>query len=291
MAFDALRKAMVNGSVSPWVWVLLAFAIGYALLLITQMRTFQLLSISGIAFSVGDVLVAAALMYVAPRSRLVQLAAIGFAAPMVLRAVDLLITSELVLLLGTPSSSYLAFAQSVRELTDAFSDVAFIFKLVAIVAVAAYVGRIRTNGGWLIVAISAVLAAAQAFVIASTAPSTEFFPAHAVALWIVAPVTLVGWGYLLGVVIERRRLLLSAAAAVVLARAVLDLLTQTVFSQVLTAGPDNPILAIFSATTWGLTVVYWLTLIGGVLLELRPDRHIASTPGPAWQPDPSGLRP
>ena len=291
MAFRALRKAMVNGSVSPWVWVLLAFAIGYALLLITQMRTFQLLSISGIAFSVGDVLVAAALMYVAPRSRLIQLAAIGFVAPLVLRAVDLLITSELVLLLGTPSSSYLSFAQSVRELTDAFSDVAFIFKLVAIVAVAAYVGRIRTNGGWLIVAISAVVAAAQAFVIASTAPSTEFFPAQSVALWIVAPVTLVGWGYLLGVVIERRRLLLSVAATIVMAKAVLDLLTLTVFSQALTSGPSDFVTSIYAATSWVLDAVYWLSLIGGVLLELRPDRPVESTTGPQWQPDPTGLRP
>jgi hypothetical protein len=65
----------------------------------------------------------------------------------------------------------------------------------------------------------------------------------------------------------------------------------TVFSQALTGGPTDLVTSIYAATSWVLDAVYWLSLIGGVLLELRPDRPVESTTGPRWQPDPTGLDP
>lgn len=122
MFTGAVRCAIGRTPVSRWVWVLLAFAIGYALLLVTQTMTLALPNASSIAFSTAPALVAAALMYVAPRSRLIQLATIGFIAPLVVSTVRLVLAGDPPLWPGTPSNSYLAFAQGVREVTDAISQ-------------------------------------------------------------------------------------------------------------------------------------------------------------------------
>jgi len=284
MFVNAVRDAMGNMPVSRWVWVLLAFAIGYAVLLTTQTMTLDLPNASSIAFSTAPALVAAALVYVAPRSRLIQIATIGFVAPLVVSAVRLVLAGDPLLWPGTPSNSYLAFAQSVRELTGAFSDVSFLFGLLAILALAVYIGRIGTRRGWLIVAGAALLAAVQAFSIASLAPPTELFPAHLVALGMVAQLTLVAWGYLLAVTVERRHALLSIAAAITLINVALSLLTVPLLQYV---GPIDPVTSIFMPPMlWVLWVVPWLTLIGGVLLELRrrtdseegTDRHLQPRP-------------
>lgn len=283
MFTGAVRNAIGNTPVSRWVWVLLAFAIGYALLLVTQTMTLDLPNAASIAFSTAPALVAAALMYVAPRSRLIQIATIGFVAPLVVSAVRLVLAGDPLLWPGTPSNSYLAFAQGVREVTDAISQVGFLFELLAVLALAVYIGRIGTRGGWLIVAVSAVLAGAQAFLIASTSPSAEFYPTHLVALSMVGALTLVAWGYLLAVTVERRHALLSIAGAITLLNVALSLLIVPLLQYV---GPNDPIASIFPATLWVLWVVPRLALIGGVLLELPrrmdpeegTDRHLQPRP-------------
>jgi hypothetical protein len=265
MFVSAVREAIGNTPISRWVWVLLAFAIGYALLLVTQAMTLDVPNASSIVFSTARALVAAALMYVAPRSRPIQLAAVGFAAPLVVNTVRLALAGDRLLWPGTPSNSYLAFAQGVREATAAISQVGYLFELLAVLALAAYIGRIGTRGGWLIVGVSAGLAAAQAFSIATTSPSAEVYPTHLLVLSMLGAVTLVAWGYLLAVTVERRHALLSIAGAITLMNAALSLLTVTMLEN---AGPNDPVASIYMATLLVLGVVYWLTLIGGVLLEL-----------------------
>jgi hypothetical protein len=153
----------------------------------------------------------------------------------------------------------------VREATAAISQVGYLFELLAVLALAAYIGRIGTRGGWLIVGVSAGLAAAQAFSIATTSPSAEVYPTHLLVLSMLGAVTLVAWGYLLAVTVERRHALLSIAGAITLMNAALSLLTVTMLEN---AGPNDPVASIYMATLLVLGVVYWLTLIGGVLLEL-----------------------
>lgn len=111
-----------------------------------------------------------------------------------------------------------------------------------------------------------MLAGAQAFFIASASPSAEVYPTHLLVLSMLGALTLVAWGYLLAVTVERRHALLSIAGAITLISAALSLLTVTILEN---AGPNDPVASIYMATRWVPWVVYWLTLVGGVLLELR----------------------
>ena len=56
MFTGGVRYAIGSTPVSRWVWVLLAFAIGYALPLVTQTRTLDLPNASNIAFSTARAL-------------------------------------------------------------------------------------------------------------------------------------------------------------------------------------------------------------------------------------------
>lgn len=217
---------------------------------------------------------AAALMWRAPQQRLVQLAAFGFAVqPLILlwrAALNALIDAI------ANNRDYARLPEFPISLTNAVAQFSWLFPIVAVAALAVYLGRIRTRVGWAIVGVGVVISVARAVVLISTwqpvfddliaAPDSSATTQLLVGS--IAQMSTVAWAYVLAVADERRLTLfaLGAGAAVVgTAYSIVDYLALQAVSG---TGPGDPATSLISAVGALISLVSWLALIGGVVKDL-----------------------
>lgn len=272
-------------SASPWVWVLLVLAavdlaVGIASAYLTPDFDGFLTLVSEI-LGPASLVIAAALIFVAPRERLVQLAAIGFALPVIVELIRLTIPHVAAM---TSSHDWALLTQRLTEWTDALTSVLWASQLAALVALAVYLGSVRTRAGWIIVLASVVLAALHGAVLVSQWPPLQgadlppdTFPLSDLVLRLLAQLVIVAWGYLLAITYERRMFLFATATAAQLLGSLIGLLTATVFFDWLQGGASAAVTVqlIFIA----IPVVYLAAFVGGVLTELpRQGRRAGKVP-------------
>ncbi len=270
---------------SRWVWVLLAMAAALFTLGILQATTITLDVVVGATVSTGPLLAAAALVYVAPRERLLLLAALSFAVPLAVRVVRLFFAGDRFLLPGMPNEQYVAVADRLRDLTDAASGFNWLLTIVAVLCMALYVGILRSRTGWIFVTVGVVLAAAGIVSNLASLPPADQFP----ELWSIgqlvraalAPLTVVAWAYLAAVAFDRRLLVLTLAATVRLA----GVISFAVFAS---SSPEtldglNATNRIFGILDWLLFVGFWPMLIAAIVLDLPRHAPVAAPTRPASQ--------
>ena len=205
---------------SPWSWALLALAAAHLVtgLLGSSLNATSVYAVIGTL----PLVVAAALMWRAPGERLVQIAAIGFAAGPV---IDLLrVTVNSIVEALAASRDYARLPELLLSVTSEAAQFRWAFPIVAIVALSLYLGAVRTRVGWAIVAIGVLVALARvALTINAILPASDGLiagPDDSQTLRLltapVAQLSTVAWACLLAVAFERRLWLFSVAASAAL---------------------------------------------------------------------------
>ena len=265
-------------SASPWVWVSLALAALWIADSILSPQQSLSSELGSILFAT-PALVAAALLFVAPRERMVRVSAFGFAFPVAFLLIrDALSPIDAVL---NDNRDWALLGQRLFEWTDAISSVTWVFGIVAVLALAFYLGPIRSRSGWLIVFGSAVLAVALATVYINNWLSlvdqiggglilagSDQPSLLDLAFGILSQLVIVGWGYLLAVTYERHMRLLALGALARLVLSLVGLLSVTILFDSMQQDTSGGLATLLSLTNDVVLIVYVLTFIGGVLTEL-----------------------
>src|SRR3954451_22393199 len=231
--------------------------------------------------------IAAALAYFAPHNRLLWIGALCFAIPVAVSAVSAILLSDTVAGGIAANRDWGNLIQQVYGWSNAFATVSWIFTVVAVLAVAVYIGRLHTRTGWVIVAVGVVLWVAHVvlyfitvqpildLVVASGESSLDML------LGPLTQLTVVAWAYLLAVTFERRAVLLALAAGTRLAIAAAAIVWQTLFAATQSEAQDGSqpvILLVFLAIGWALEITFWITMIRGILSELRREQPNSPEP-------------
>jgi hypothetical protein len=222
------REQLLTVPTPTWVYLLLA--------LVVVVRNALSLPFPGSYFgldlvlSTTPLLIAAALSFIAPRERLIQISAACFALPAAIRLVYDSSTSVGLFSLGADTRDW---ANLGPWLWGIVQDVAALTPLVAIVAVLAlafYIGPVRTRTGSLIVAAGAVLTAISVLaaivdIFQLTQPNLHYSPPPELFIGPFARLQILAWSYLLAVVWERRLRLFAIAAVAQLLLAMVAVLS------------------------------------------------------------------
>ena len=286
---DELRSA------SPWVWVLLLLA---AVQMATRIHVadltlsnpYSFTNVIAVLLAPIALVIAAALTFVAPRERVIQVAALGLALPQVIELVRLLVP-RIEDAIGQ-SAAWDLLPQRLYEWTDALSSVTWVLTLAGLLALAVYIGGVRSRAGWLIVLGSAVLAVALAGVQLSNWLSlvdqigdglilagSDRPSLLDLALGFASQLVIVGWGYLLAVAYEKRMRLLAVGATAALMTHIPYLLTVTILLDWTQQDQSGMNLAVISLVADVFILVYAVVFIGGVLTELPRHGRISESDG------------
>jgi hypothetical protein len=271
---DELRAA------SPWVWALMVVALAAFFHAVAQGPA-QIPLISPALFAMPAV-VAAALIYVAPREPLIRIAAFGFAAPIFLDLLQVVMPGILSSTLA--NRDWTVAAERIIEWTAAIPSVTWVFTCVAVVALAVYVGRVGSRRGWAIVALGAVFAAVLALVsliqLLSFADLEGIAASGSLPVFVagmIGNVTLVAWAYLLAVTVERHKRLLAVAAALRLVMPLVGLVP--VLALPASVAPNDFSANAFMVFAWisaAIGAVFWVTLVAGIVRELPRRERVAA---------------
>jgi hypothetical protein len=282
-------------SASPWVWVLLLLAtleiaIGIRPDVLTFSAPYSFTDVLAAVLAPTALVIAAALMFVAPRERLIQLAAFGLAVPEAVKLVRLAL--PLIEDAIGQSSYWDLLPQRLYEWTNALSSVTWTLTLAALLALALYIGRVRSQRGWLIVLGSAVLAVALAVVHISNWLSlvdqigdglilagSDKPSLLDLALGIASQLVIVGWGYLLAAAYEQRKRLLAVGTTAAVMTHIPYLLTASVLLDWWQQDQSGANLTVLSLLGDVITLVYAVVFIGGVLTELPRHGPIPAADG------------
>ena len=269
----------------------LEIAIGIWPNVVTFSGPYSFIEVLAAVVAPSALVIAAALMFVAPRERLIQVAAFGLAVPEAVNLVRLAAIPLIENAIGQ-SSYWDLLPQRLKEWTDALSSVTWTLTLVALLALALYIGRVRSRRGWLIVLGSAVLAVALAAVNVSNwlsmvdqigdglilAGSDK--PALLdLAIGTLSQLVVVGWGYLLAVAFEQRKRLLVVGVTAELVTHIPLLLTATVLLDWWQQDQSGLNLTVLSVVYDVIIVVYVVAFIIGVLRELPRHGPIPAAAG------------
>jgi hypothetical protein len=269
----------------------LEIAIGIWPNVVTFSGPYSFIEVLAAVVAPSALVIAAALMFVAPRERLIQVAAFGLAVPEAVNLVRLAAIPLIENAIGQ-SSYWDLLPQRLSEWTDALSSITWTLTLAALLALALYIGRVRTHGGWLIVLGSAVLAVALAAVNVSNwlsmvdqigdglilAGSDK--PALLdLAIGTLSQLVVVGWGYLLAVAYEQRKRLLVVGVTAELVTHIPLLLTATVLLDWWQQDQSGLNLTVLSVVYDVIIVVYVVAFIIGVLRELPRHGPIPAAAG------------
>ena len=269
----------------------LEIAIGIWPNVVTFSGPYSFIEVLAAVVAPSALVIAAALMFVAPRERLIQVAAFGLAVPEAVNLVRLAAIPLIENAIGQ-SSYWDLLPQRLSEWTDALSSITWTLTLAALLALALYIGRVRTHGGWLIVLGSAVLAVALAAVNVSNwlsmvdqigdglilAGSDK--PALLdLAIGTLSQLVVVGWGYLLAVAFEQRKRLLVVGVTAELVTHIPLLLTATVLLDWWQQDQSGLNLTVLSVVYDVIIVVYVVAFIIGVLRELPRHGPIPAAAG------------
>lgn len=267
--------------VSSWVWLLLAIAGLIAVVRIVTASSITLDVILGAVIAASPLIAAAALIAMAPGQRLVALSALGFAIEPTLRTVQAMFSADMHDLLRMTIPAYLDLADRVQTVVGIFGGLDWVFRLVAVLCLALYLGTIRSQRGWWIVGIGIVLAALLVLGNVVTLwpiwssmgefPDVGFEAIQQLAPIFLGGLGLVAWAYLWAVVVERRLVLMGLAGAVWLIQNAIGLLSIAAFQ----AFPPQPSAADVDTfnVAWSwiyrvLALAFWGLLIAGILREL-----------------------
>ena len=251
--------------VSRWVWALIALAIvWFTLQLIAQADSISLSILYGAFLGATPALFAAALVYVAPRVRLIWIAALAFAFPV---AVQALLGAAILISTQNLGHDYAYLPERFAGLAAAFSLVAWVFPIIAVTALARYIGPITGRVGWLAVAVGATLGLAQAIVSVASIPLDQV-PLEQVLAGVLGQLVWVAWAYLLAASLGERLVLMTTAAATHLLGGLVSFIAFTLLLQGLFNDPNSLPTQVILAALWLLGLVSWITLIGGILREI-----------------------
>ena len=259
-----LRRPDVNlRLVSRWVWVLLALAAVWFVLSLVAAATITLDVIYAAFVGATPAVFAAALMFAAPRERLVRIAAIAFALPI---AVNSVLGGGILLSARNTSNDWAYLVPRLSGAASAFTQIAWIFPIIAVVAIAMYIGPITSRGRWAIVVAAIVFALVQAANTFASAP--EGVPLQTLATSALAQLIWVAWAYLLAVALARATIFIAIAATSHLASAAVGFVAFNLLSDQLTGDASSLPQQILLAVLWVLGLVGWSALIIGIVREL-----------------------
>jgi len=277
---------------SRWVWLLLVIAVLYAVarLLTTGLSVGDVIS-AGLGYV--ELLAAAALMYVAPREKLVMLAAFAFAEPSVIRLIDVFFKADNHDILRMSAAGYFDLQQPVLAATAFVGSLSWVFGLIAVLALAFYIGPVRSRAGWLLVLVGVVLATADGIqIILTRLPFIQTFEGDplpdgfdAISFFViplVARLTTIATAYLAACALDHRMRLLALSYGLELLLGFVGLLSFVAASlYVPFESADLPPAALWPGdwilgVYWILGVVTSILLIGGILLELPRKRARAT---------------
>ncbi len=261
------------GQVSRWVWAAIALAVAWFVVQQWGTESITLASIYGAFAGATPALFAAALMYVAPRERLVRIAALAFATPV---AVTTFVDFGIALATTNLASDYAYLGPRLLGAVDGFNQIGWIFPIVAVFAMAFYIGPVYGRIGWLIVAIGVLIAIAQAANSSISAISADV-PIGRIVIGIVATLIWVAWAFLVAVTVIRRMFILAVAAASHIVGGALSLVAFPALQGELTANPSGQVAQGLLATLWILGVIAWGAMIVGILRELPRSRSESAT--------------
>lgn len=252
------------------MWVALVLAAASVAVALLQSTQVDVSTVADAVVSAAPFVFVAALIYAAPRERLVLISAFCFAVAPTIGLVRLFFRGDKYLLPGFPSDAYIGFAGLVTDLADGLRQFDWLVTVGAILALATYIGVVRSRSGWATVGLGVVIAVAQVGALFAQRPPPEIESAEQFAVSVLAQSVVIAWAYLLATAIEHRLRLISAAVTIRLALAVFGLLLTMWLNA--NPGPD----AYYAVQPW-LSAVYflantgfWVLLIGGALGEIRP---------------------
>jgi hypothetical protein len=254
---DELRGA------SRWVWVLIALAVIWIVLGLIAAVNLSVAIVYGAFVGATPALFAAALMYVAPRERLVRISAFAYALPL---AVNATLGAGIMLFGRAMSSDWAYLAPRLSGTAQAFGLIGWIFPIVAVLALALYIGQVTSRTGWLIVGLGVLLALGQAAVNVGRAP--EGMPTESLVTNILAQTNWIVWAYLLAVAWSHRKPLIAIAAGSHLVSGAMTFVLFNFFQDQLINDPAGLLSQIDLGVLWILGVVSWAALLAGILREL-----------------------
>ncbi|MEP7378768.1 MAG: hypothetical protein ABI725_04315 [Chloroflexota bacterium] len=287
--------AQVARGVSRWVWLLLALAAASVAVAMLTRDTATLGDFVSAALSTGPLLAAAALMAVAPRQRLVVLAALGFAVTPTLQLVNLIFSRDIHDLLRMPQPTYVDLSGVVLSALELVGRIGWMFALGAVLCLAFYIGTVRSQRGWWIVGIGLTLAAVQVVInvahllpiwqmFADAPPDSGFDPLQQLVSTILGSLVLVAWAYLTAAAFDRGLKFLAVAGGLRLFESAIGLLAGAAidaFPPSTSEGADT-VNFLFVGFFFVANLAFWAMLIVGILRELPRDMaHAPATPGPA----------
>jgi hypothetical protein len=257
---------------SIWVWVALALAVASVFVHLVQAGDIDATNVANAVISAGPFVFVAALVYAAPRERLVRISALGFAVAPTIALVRLFFGGRYLLPM-LPSESYAGFAAFMADLTGNLHQIDWLVTAGAILVLAQFMGGVRSRAGWAIVGLGVLIASASILVNFAQRQPPEIEPVEQFAVGIFAQLVVVAWAYLLAAAFEHRLRLISAAVTIRLALQVFGLpLTIWLTSN---PGPDaydaiQVIQPWVSAVYLVANASFWVLLIGGALREIHP---------------------
>ncbi len=253
--------------VSRWAWAALTLAVVWIVLQMLVSPDISLAAAYVALLGATPALFAAAMLWRAPDERLVRISAAAFALPVLVQA---LIGAAVLLIVDVLSSDFAYLGPRIGGLASAFSLIGWIFPIVAVTAIALYIGFVRSLLGWVALGWGVVLALGQALTfLTSTQLDQTSFPVIVVS--IVGQLVWVAWAFLLAVSLGRRLLLFAVASAGYLVAGVLSMVGLTPFSDTLNAD-SNTVSQVVLALLWIFSVVPWAVLIAAILRELPRTR-------------------
>jgi hypothetical protein len=176
---------------------------------------------------------------------------------------------------------YARLPELLFSITDLATRFTWVFLVVGIIALAIYVGPIRTRLGWAIVAVGVVVAVARiSLTINSLQPvlsdlmatPTDTLPLLTGSL---GQLNSVAWALLLAVVLERRMPLLSIGAGAGLAGGAFAAVAYLGLQSAGFGDSSGVLPTAEFAIGLALSLTTWLGLIGGVIKELPAQRAIS----------------
>jgi hypothetical protein len=259
----AIRRPDLS-DVSRWVWLLIGLALAWFVLQLVGSDAITLPTVYSAFAGATPALFAAALMYVAPRERLIRIAALTFGFPV---AVTTLIAAGLLVTTNILSSGYAYLGPRLLGVSVAFNEIGWIFPVVAVFCIAVFIGPVRGRGAWLVVAIGAMIAVTEAATVLIAGVGAQADVGE-ILLRLIAQVAWLAWACLLAVTLVSRMYLIAIAAASHLVGGTLSLIAFPAFQAQLSADPSGPLAQALLALLWAVGVVAWGALIVGILREL-----------------------
>lgn len=249
-------------SASRWVWALLALALIWFALALYSAPTFDIPVAYSAFIGAAPALFSAALMFVAPRERLIRVAAFCFALPIAVNAV----IGGAILIISRLGENLAYLGPRLAGVASAFGIISWAFPIVAVFAIAIYIGPVRSRAAWILVIAGVVSAVLQASAIVASAPA-GVSPGDLLTA-VLTQAVWIAWAYLLAVVVGESFWLFALAAASNLISGLVTFVALTLLQPTLAADPTAALPQTILAILWILGLISWVALLGGILREL-----------------------